>query len=52
MCKAEEHQKYLIDTKVEDYIKLHSSTNLHAIAYQIYGTVKLYDGDLYCPLIF
>lgn len=51
--QAEEHKKYLIDTRVEDYIKFHSIAQIfiQIITYQINGIDKLDDGNLYSSLI-
>ena len=51
--QAEEHQKYLIDTNVEVYIK-HSIAQIftHTITYQLDRIVKVDEGKRYFPLIF
>lgn len=44
--------KYLIDSRVEDYVKFYSIAQIftHTVSYKLNGIVKLDHGNLYFPL--
>lgn len=52
--KLKNIKKYLIDTKLEDYIKLYSVTQIftQTTTYQFNRIAKLDDGNLYHLLLF
>lgn len=53
MWIRQKNKKYLIDSRIEDYVKFYSIAQIftHTVSYKLNGIVKLDHRNFYFPLI-